>query len=215
MPGVASVTTKMWVNDAGEGRARKAIETSLGKLGLDYVDLFLIHQPYGDYYGSWRDLQVANAEGLARAIGVSNFYPDRLADIANNSGCVPAVNQIETHPFFQREDFRAYMESRGIVHESWGPFAEGKNGIFTNELIAAIGATYGKSNAQVVLRWMIQRGIVVIPKTVTRERMIQNFEVFDFELSAEDMALMSTLDGGSSVFLDHQSAQVADRMSGR
>lgn len=199
------VTTKLWVQDApAEQNTRKAFETSLGKLGLDYLDLYLIHQPYGDVYGQWRAMEALHKEGLARAIGVSNFYPDRLIDLINNNEVVPAVNQIETHPFFGRADYQQIMSQRGVQIESWGPFAEGRNNLFTNPDLSKVGEAHGKSVAQVVLRWLIQRGVVVIPKSVRRERMEQNIDVFDFELSEEEMATVAALETGDSLFFDHR-----------
>ena len=168
------VTTKLWTQDAGEENARRGFETSLKKLGLDYVDLYLIHQPYGDYYGSWRAMQSLQREGLIRAIGVSNFHPDRLVDLIEHNEIAPAVDQIECHPFFQRAADQELMRARGVQIESWGPFAEGRNDLFTNSTLSEIGTTYGKSVAQVVLRWLTQRNVVVIPKSVRSERMGEN-----------------------------------------
>lgn len=199
------VTTKLWVQDApAEQNTRRAFETSLGKLGLDHLDLYLIHQPYGDVYGQWRAMEALQKEGLTRAIGVSNFYPDRLIDLINNNEVVPAVNQIETHPFFGRADYQEVMAKRGVQIESWGPFAEGRNNLFTNESLSKVGEAHGKSVAQVVLRWLIQRGVVVIPKSVRRERMEQNFDVFDFELTDQEMATVAALETGDSLFFDHR-----------
>src|SRR5205814_4879281 len=173
------VTTKLWVEHQGEEKARRAFEASLEKLRLDYLDLYLIHQPFGDYYGSWRAMEKLSQEGLARAIGVSNFYPDRLVDLIEHNEVTPAVAQVETHPFFQRADYQELMRGRGVQIESWGPFAEGRNNLFTNETLVEIGAAHGKSVAQVVLRWLIQRDVVVIPKSVRAERMRENLDVFD------------------------------------
>jgi diketogulonate reductase-like aldo/keto reductase len=178
------VTTKLWIQEhPAEENTRRALEQSLGKLGLDYVDLYLIHQPFGDYYGEWRAMEAAQKEGLARAIGVSNFFPDRLVDLIEHNEITPAVDQIETHPFFQRTADHEVLVEHGVQHESWGPFAEGRNNLFSDPLLTEIGDAHGKSVAQVVLRWIIQRGIVVIPKSVRRERMEQNMDIFDFELT--------------------------------
>ena len=188
------VTTKLWIQDAGEGNARRAFEASLERLGLDYVDLYLIHQPLGDYYSSWRAMQELNREGLAKAIGVSNFYPDRLLDLIRNNEITPAVNQIETHPFHQRTADQELMREHGVQLESWGPFAEGQNNIFADPVLGEIGAAHGKSIAQVVLRWLIQRDVIVIPKSVRPERMRENIDVFDFELTGDEMARIAALD---------------------
>ena len=206
------VTTKLWVQDIAEGPARSAFGRSLDRLGLDYVDLYLIHQPFGDTYGAWRDLQRINGEGLARAVGVSNLYPDRLVDLINHNEVVPAVNQIETHPFFQRADYQALMEPLGVQIESWGPFAEGRNDLFTNPVLAGIAAAHERSVAQVVLRWLIQRGVVVIPKSVRAERMAENFAVFDFELTGDEMNAIAGLDTGASLFFDHRDPRWVNRL---
>jgi 2,5-diketo-D-gluconate reductase A len=209
------VTTKMWVQDAGEDRARRLFEESRAKLGLEYVDLYLIHQPFGDYYSSWRAMQDLHTEGLVRAIGVSNFYPDRLVDLIDHNELAPAVNQIETHPFFQRRADQELMRSRGVQLESWGPFAEGRNNLFTDPTLSEVAATHGRSVAQVVLRWLIQREVVVIPKSVRRERMAENFSVFDFELTAEQMDRIATLDTGVSAFFDHRDPDIVSQIGGR
>ncbi|MFF9817499.1 aldo/keto reductase [Streptomyces sp. NPDC014006] len=206
------VTTKLWISDAGEERARRACETSLRKLGLDRVDLYLIHQPYGDVYGSWRAMQRLLGEGLVRAIGVSNFYPDRLVDLIDHNEVTPAVNQIETHPFFQRTADQDLMRERGVQIESWGPFAEGRNQLFTHPVLTGIATAHGKSVAQVVLRWLIQRGVVVIPKSVRAERMAENTDVFDFELSGGEMAAIAALDTGASLFFDHRDPAMVSRL---
>lgn len=210
------ITTKLWVQDApAEANTAAAFDASLSKLGLDYLDLYLIHQPFGDYYGQWRAMENINRDGRARAIGVSNFPPDRVIDLILNTEIQPAINQIETNPFHQRVDEQAVLVEEGVQIESWGPFAEGKNGLFTNELLAGIGASYGKSVAQVVLRWLIQRDVVVIHKTVSPERMAQNLDVFDFELTEEDMAQIASLDEGGSQFFDHRDPQMVRWLTGR
>ena len=209
------VTTKLWIQDAGEQQARGGFERSLERLGLDHLDLYLIHQPFGDYYGSWRAMQELQREGLARAIGVSNFYPDRLVDLADHNEIVPAVNQIETHPFFQRQADQALMLERGIQIESWGPFAEGRNDLFSNPTLSGIGAAHGKSVAQVVLRWLVQRGVVVIPKSVRPDRMRENLDIFDFELTHEQLAAVAALDTGSSLFFDHRDHEMVSRLGNR
>ncbi|KLT66746.1 aldo/keto reductase [Pedobacter sp. BMA] len=198
------ITTKLWIQDAGYENAKKAFDMSLKKLGLDYLDLYLIHQPFGDVYGSWRAMEELYEEKKIRAIGVSNFQPDRLMDLIVHNKVVPVVNQIETHPFHQQVETQKFLKENKVQIESWGPFAEGKNNLFANELLKATGDKYGKSTAQVVLRWMIQRDVVVIPKSVKKERIIENFDVFDFELSSEDMAVIGTLDQKVSAFIDHR-----------
>lgn len=197
------VTTKLWISDAGEKAARDGFERSMDRLGLDTLDLYLIHQPFGDYYGSWRTMEALLEQGRVRAIGVSNFYPDRLVDLIGHNKIIPAVNQIETHPFFGRADYQPLLADLGVQIESWGPFAEGKNELFTNPTLSAIGQAHGVSVAQVVLRWLIQRGVAVIPKSVRRERMQANLDVFGFDLTAEQMAAIGGLDTGSSLFVDH------------
>ena len=203
------ITTKVWLSQAGEDATRRAFEKSIAKLGVDYLDLYLIHQPYGDVYGAWRAMEKLYSEGLIKAIGVSNFYPDRLVDLIIHNEIAPHVNQIETHPFFQRSEYQALMAERGVQIESWAPFAEGKNELFTNEILRSIADAHGKSVAQVVLRWLIQRGVVVIPKSVTPSRIAENFEVFDITLTDEQMALIATLDGGESLFFDHRTPESA------
>ncbi|MFE9258537.1 aldo/keto reductase [Streptomyces sp. NPDC006879] len=206
------VTTKLWTSDAGEDKARSAFDASLRKLGLDYLDLYLIHQPYGDVYGSWRAMESVHREGLTRAIGVSNFHADRLVDLSDHNEIAPMVNQVETHPFYQRTADQELMRARGVQIESWGPFAEGRNELFTNPMLSEIASTHGKSVAQVVLRWLVQRDVVVIPKSVRAERMAQNIDVFDFELDADQMAAIATLDTGASVFFDHRDPAVVSRL---
>jgi 2,5-diketo-D-gluconate reductase A len=198
------ITTKLWIQDAGYENAKKAFEKSLKKLGLDYLDLYLIHQPFGDVYGSWRAMEELYKEGRIRAIGVSNFLPDRLIDLIIHNKVIPAINQNETHPFHQQIETQKFLEENGVQIQSWGPFAEGKNDMFSNELLSSIGKKYNKSVAQVVLRWLIQRGVVAIPKSVRKERIAENFNVFDFELTTEDMEAIATLDTGKSLFLDHR-----------
>ena len=197
------ITTKIWITNAGYENAKKSIDESLKKLKTDYVDLLLIHQPFGDYYGSYRAMEEAYKQGKARAIGVSNFYPDRYLDIEHFAEIKPAVNQMETHVFQQQKVLREYMAKHNTQLMSWGPFAEGRNDFFTNKVLSDIGAKYGKSVAQTALRFLIQSSIVVIPKSVHHERIQQNFEVFDFELSAEDMQTIANLDTGNSLFFSH------------
>lgn len=197
------ITTKIWITNAGYENAKKSIDESLKKLKTDYVDLLLIHQPFGDYYGSYRAMEEAYRQGKARAIGVSNFYPDRYLDIEHFSEIKPAVNQMETHVFQQQKVLREYMAKHNTQLMSWGPFAEGRNDFFKNKVLSDIGAKYGKSVAQTALRFLIQSGVVVIPKSVHHERIQQNFEVFDFELSAEDMQTIANLDTGNSLFFSH------------
>ena len=201
------ITTKLWINDAGEERALKAFDASMKKLGLDYLDLYLIHQPYSDIYGAWRAMSRLKKEGRIRSIGVSNFYADRIVDLCENSGVIPAVNQLECHPFYQREALKRTLDGYGIAFESWASFAEGKNDIFKNAVLSSIGEKYGKSSAQVILRWLIQRGIIVIPKSVKIERMKQNFDVFDFALAPDDMAAIAALDTDKTLFFDHRDTE--------
>jgi 2,5-diketo-D-gluconate reductase A len=207
------VTTKLWIQDVGEGNARRAFEASLKRLGLDYVDLYLIHQPLGDYYRSWREMQELNRDGLTKAIGVSNFYPDRLVDLIAHNEVTPAVNQIETHPFNQRTADQSVMREHGVQIESWGPFAEGQNNIFSDPVLSEIGAAHGKSVAQTILRWLIQRDVVVIPKSVRPERMRENIDVFDFELTADDMARIAEMDTGATLFFNHDDPTWVSRLN--
>ena len=209
------VTTKLWVQDAGEERARRAFDRSLRRLGLDYLDLYLIHQPYGDVHGAWRALEALHREGRARAIGVSNFPPDRVMDLMVFNEVVPAVNQIETHPFNQQIQAHAFLREHGIQHESWGPFAEGQHGIFTNAVLRAVAERHHKTVAQVILRWLTQRGIVAIPKSVRPERIAENVDAFGFELSPEDLAAIATLDTGTSSFFDHRDPAMVQALSER
>lgn len=198
------ITTKLWVQDASYEGARRAVENSLRRLQLDYLDLYLIHQPYGDVYGAWRAMEEMHAEGKLRAIGVSNFYPDRIVDFVLHQKVVPAVNQIELHPFHQQAQARALNAQHKIQVEGWAPFAEGKHGIFQNPVLTSVAARHGKSVAQVILRWLIQEGIVAIPKSVQKARMAENFAVFDFELSPADMDAIKSLDTRTSAFFDHR-----------
>ena len=197
------ITTKLWVQDANYEGAKQAIQTSLDNLGLDYLDLYLIHQPMGDYIGAYRAMEEAYQEGKLRAIGVCNFYPARLADLCETVTVTPAVNQVELHPFFQQENALALMKEYGVHPEAWGPFAEGNHGIFTHPVLTKIGEKYGKSAAQVALRWNVQRGVTVIPKSVHKERMEQNLDIWNFTLSDEDMAEIAKLDLGHSEIVNH------------
>lgn len=213
------VTTKLWIQDSRDGAAedatKRSFDASLNRLGLDYLDLYLIHQPFGDYYGEWRAMQDLHRQGLIRAIGVANFYPDRLVDLIEHNEIAPAVNQIETHPFFQRSDYQQQMTALGVQIQSWGPFAEGRNNLFTDPTLTAIADAHGKSVAQVVLRWLTERGVVVIPKSVRPERMAENFDIFDFALSDEDMARIAELDSGASLFFDHRDPEMVRWLSSR
>ncbi|MBE9037196.1 aldo/keto reductase [aff. Roholtiella sp. LEGE 12411] len=202
------VTTKLWIQDTGYESTNKAFERSLKRLQLDYLDLYLIHQPYGDIYGSWRAMEELYREGKIRAIGVSNFQPDRLMDLMVHNEVIPAVNQIETHPFNQQIETQKFLQENNVQIESWGPFAEGKNNIFENELLLSIAGKYRKTVAQVILRWLTQRGVVVIPKSVRKERIIENFNIFDFELSPEDMDAIISLDTKVSSFFDHRDPEI-------
>ena len=197
------ITTKLWVQDASYEGAKRAIETSLRNLGLDYIDLYLIHQPMGDYIGAYRAMEEAYREGKLKAIGVCNFYPNRLADLCGPVEVTPAVNQVELHPFFQQENALTLMKEYGVVPEAWGPFAEGNHGIFTHPVLTEIGKQYGKTAAQVALRWNVQRGVVVIPKSIHKNRMEQNIDIWDFQLSEKDMAQIAKLDLGHSEIVDH------------
>ena len=197
------ITTKLWVQDASYEAAKQAIQTSLDKLGLDYLDLYLLHQPMGDYIGAYRAMEEAYKEGKLKAIAVCNFYPARLADMCETVEVTPAVNQVELHPFFQQENALALMKEYGVIPEAWGPFAEGNHGIFTHPVLTKIGEKYGKSAAQTALRWNVQRGVVVIPKSVHKDRMEQNMDIWDFKLSDEDMAEIAKLDLGHSEIVNH------------
>jgi len=197
------ITTKLFIKSNGY-EAKKAFENSLKRLQLDYLDLYLIHQPFGDVYGEWRAMQELYKDGRVRAIGVSNFQPDRLIDLIIHNEIIPAIDQIETHPFHQQIETQKFLKENNVQIESWGPFAEGKNNLFHNELLASIGEKYNKTIAQVVIRWLTQRGVIAIPKSVRKERMEENFNIFDFELSAEDMEAIKTLDTNASLFFDHR-----------
>ncbi|MBQ7715130.1 MAG: aldo/keto reductase, partial [Clostridia bacterium] len=197
------ITSKVWIEHYGYDECCASVLESLRKLGTDYVDLMLLHQPFADYYGAWRALEDLYEEGKLRAIGVSNFYPDRLVDIVSFARIKPMINQIETHPLFQRTEDHKWMEKYGVQHEAWASFGEGKGGLFTNPVLTEIGAKYGKTAAQVMLRWAIQRNIVVLPKSTHKERMIQNLDVFDFALTDEDMEKIATLDTNTSSFFSH------------
>lgn len=209
------LTTKLWVQDTGYDKTKAAFEKSLKRLKVDYLDLYLIHQPYGDVHGSWRAMEDLYKEGKTRSIGVSNFQPDRLMDLISFNEIVPAVNQIETHPFHQQIENQQFLQQNGVQIESWGPFAEGKNGLFSNELLASLGEKHNKSIAQVVLRWLVQRGVVAILKSVRKERMKENLDVFDFQLTAEDMDAIQTLDQKQSAFFDHRDPAIIKWLANR
>jgi 2,5-diketo-D-gluconate reductase A len=209
------ITTKLWIQNPGESNARAAFERSLDRLGLDYVDLYLIHQPLGDYYSAWRAMEKIHGEGLARAIGVSNFHSDRLVDLIEHNDIKPAVNQIEMHPFFQRHTDQELMRAHAVQAESWGGFAEGRNNLFTDPTLTAIAEAHGKSVAQVVLRWLVQRDVVVIPKSIRRERMTENLDLFDFALTDDDMARIAAMDAGASLFFDHRDPAMVSWLNSR
>ena len=198
------VTTKLWIADTGYEKTKAAFDRSMKRLQLDYLDLYLIHQPYGDVYGAWRAMEDLYREGRIRAIGLSNFHPDRVMDFVVHHEVVPAVNQIETHPFHQQVETQKFLKGNNIQIESWGPFAEGKNNIFHNEVLLSVAKKHGKTVPQIILRWLTQRDIVVIPKSVRKERMAENFNIFDFDLDASDMELIATLETGESLFFDHR-----------
>jgi 2,5-diketo-D-gluconate reductase A len=202
------ITTKLWVQDAGYEGTKKAFAKSLERLQLDYLDLYLIHQPFGDVHGSWRAMEELYREGKIKAIGVSNFHPDRLMDLTIHNEVIPAVNQVETHPFNQQMESAQFMKENNVQIQSWGPFAEGKNDIFRNAVLVSIAEKHNKSVAQVILRWLTQRGVVAIPKSVRKERIIENFNIFDFELSQEDMENISTLDTNQSLFFSHRDPEM-------
>lgn len=209
------ITTKLWVQDTGYEKTKKAFEKSLKKLRLDYLDLYLIHQPFGDYNGSWRAMEELHKDGRIKAIGVSNFHPDRLIDLILHNEVVPAVNQIETHPFNQQITTQRFLKENGVQIESWGPFAEGKNDIFNNQILKTIAKKYNKTTAQVILRWLTQRDVVIIPKSVNKKRMEENFSIFDFELTKEDMHEIQKLDEERSLFLDHRDPETVKWLSER
>ena len=202
------ITTKLWIQSNGYEGTRRAFENSLKRLQLDYIDLYLIHQPFGDVYGEWRAMEELYQQGKVRAIGVSNFPPDRIIDLMIHNKIMPAVNQIEVNPFHQQIDTQTFLQDNSVQVEAWAPFAEGKNNIFQNELLLSIAAKHKKSVAQVILRWLIQRGIIALAKSTRKERMIENISVFDFELSAEDMTAITTLDTKTSSFFDHRDPQM-------
>ena len=206
------VTTKLWVQDAGYEKARQAFDRSLQKLQLDYLDLYLIHQPFGDVYGAWRAMEELYQEGRVRAIGVSNFQPDRVMDLIVHNEVIPAVNQIETHPFNQQIETQRFLEEQQVQIESWGPFAEGRNDMFKNPLLQSIADEHHKTVAQVILRWLTQRNVVAIPKSVRRERIEENFNVFDFDLTPENMAAVATLDTKTTSFFDHRDPMMVKRL---
>jgi 2,5-diketo-D-gluconate reductase A len=209
------ITTKLWVQDAGEANTKRAFENSLQRLGLDYLDLYLIHQPFGDYYSEWRAMQNLHREGRIRAIGVANFPMDRLVDLIEQNEITPAVNQIETHPFYQRVEEHGLMSERRVQHEAWAQFAEGRNDLFSNPTLSAIGQAHGRSVGQVVLRSLIQRSIVVIPKSVRRDRMEENLDVFDFELTDQEMQRIAALDTDATLFFDHRDPREVSRLGKR
>jgi len=209
------ITTKLWVSDYGEEKAKKAFEVSLERLQLDYLDLYLLHQPFGDVHGSWRALEKLHKEGKIKAIGVSNFYPDRVMDLIMANEVVPAINQIEVNPFYQRYDEQKFLEENKVQTEAWAPFAEGRNNLFQNERLVAIGKKYGKSVGQVVLRWLMQRNIVALAKSTHKERIAENYDVFDFELSDDDMKHITTLDKNESSFFSHRDPEAVKRIMGR
>jgi 2,5-diketo-D-gluconate reductase A len=209
------VTTKLWMEHAGYDSTKAAFGRSLDRLRLDYVDLYLIHQPFNDYYGAWRDMEELLQQGRVRAIGVSNFLPDRLVDLIAHNGVTPAVNQIETHVYYQRAEDHRVMREYGVQHESWGPFAEGRNNMFSDPTLTAIGEAHGKSVGQVVLRWLIQREVIVIPKSVRVERMQENFDIFEFELSTDEMEQIAAMDTGDSLFFDHRDPAIVSQFSER
>jgi len=209
------ITTKLWIQSNGYEDTRKAFENSLKRLQLDYIDLYLIHQPFGDVYGEWRAMEELYQQGKVRAIGVSNFPPDRIMDLMIHNKTTPAVNQIEVNPFQQQIDTQKFLQDNSVQVEAWAPFAEGKNNIFQNELLLSIAAKHEKSVAQVILRWLVQRGIITLSKSTRKERMLENISVFDFELSAEDLATITTLDTKTSSFFDHRNPEMVKWLGNR
>ncbi len=207
------VTTKLWISTYGYEQAKESINGSLERLQLDYLDLLLLHQPFNDYYGAYRAMQEAYQEGKLRAIGVSNFYPDRLVDFVKFNETVPAVNQVEMHPFQQQVQARQFMEKYGVQPQAWAPLAQGRNNLFDHDTLRAIGERHGKSNAQIALRFLVQLGVSVIPKTVSRERMVENKDIFDFFLTEEDMASIAGLDQGESLFFSHYDPEQVERLT--
>jgi 2,5-diketo-D-gluconate reductase A len=209
------ITTKLWIQGHGYEGTRKAFENSLKRLQLDYIDLYLIHQPFGDVYGEWRAMEELYQQGQIRAIGVSNFHPDRIMDLMIHNKVTPAVNQIEVNPFQQQIDTQKFLQDNRVQVEAWAPFAEGRNNIFQNEILLSIAAKYNKSVAQVILRWLVQRDIIALAKSTRKERMMENIRVFDFELSAEDMAAITTLDTKTSSFFDHHNPEMVKWLGNR
>ena len=207
------ITTKLWIQDHGEEKTKKAFQKSLDKLGLDYLDLYLIHKPYGDYYGAWRAMEDLYEEGLIKAIGVTSFRDERLQDLFLHNEIKPMVNQIETNVWYQQRDSEDFLKKEGIAHEAWAPFAEGNNDVFSNPVLKEIGEKYEKSVAQVMLRWLLQRDVMVIPKSVKKERMQENIDVFDFELSSKDMETIAELDTGKSTILDDEDIEISKFVS--
>jgi len=208
------ITTKLWISDAGYESAKQAFDRSMQRLQLETLDLYLIHQPYGDVHGAYRAMEELYQEGRVRAIGISNFHPDRVMDMIVHHQVVPTVNQIETHPFHQQVETQKFLQENGVQIESWGPFAEGRNTIFQNELLLGLAAKHNKTVAQIILRWLTQRGVVAIPKSVRKERMAENFNIFDFDLAPEDMAAITTLDTKTSSFFDHRDPNMVKMLSG-
>lgn len=208
------ITTKLWVSDVSYDGAKRAFEQSCKKLGVDYIDLYMIHQPINDIFGAWRAMEELYEQGVIRALGVANFYPDMLANLILFTDVEPAVNQVEANVFFQQWQAQKYMNSKGVAMEGWAPFAEGKNDLFHNEILSTIAKAHDRSIAQVVLRWLLQRGIICIPKSVKKDRMQQNFDVFDFELSQEEMDLIKTLDTDKSQFFDHRTPEAVEMLAG-